>query len=747
MSDRLDRQSVTPENFGRIREVFESALERPPQERQAFVESACAGDTLLIVEVKRMLAAEDQTDRLLDAAEPVSSPLRRSECPSCKAQIAVSHRFCPACGTPAESVSRAEGRFRAGALFANRFRIVGLIGRGGMGEIYRAHDLELDQPVALKFLTAVRFDERARGRLRQEVRLARQVSHPNVCRVYDIGEAQGELYLSMEYVDGEDLAALLRRIGKLPVDKGVEIALKLCAGLAAAHAKGMLHRDLKPANIMIDGSGEVRIMDFGLAAISDELRATQVPEGTPFYMAPEQLAGQKVSAQSDIYALGLVFYEMLTGKPPFVGNTPAELRRLREESRITPPSMLVTDLEPRVERAILRCLDPDPKIRPASAHAVAALLPGGDPLAIALEAGETPSPEIVAAAGSTEPVRPAVAYLLLAGIAVGLVALFAIAPKTQLLSWLSLENPPEVLTAKARDIVRSLGYTERPTDEARGYRHEAGYFDYMQGKVIGEEQWRRALSMSPPPLSFWYRQSPAPLAPTGGVDWLGGNPVQRVLPDDSLTAGGTVSVSVDMEGRLLRFGAQYQPDHPPSTDDQQTRVPDWSPLFAAAHLDPIRFSPTAPQSVHPPATDSQVAWLGTYQDRPDISLRVEAASLRSRIVYFEVVPPWNGTGGQDISDRGSIIWNLVVLAILVSAALLAGLNWKAGRADVSGAWRVGLFVSATSLLFWASASHYASGTQAFVGLTQTALPFAILLGGFSSFCYLAIEPWGGASGP
>jgi len=335
-----------------------------------------------------------------------------------------------------------------------------------------------------------------------------------------------------------------------------------------------------------------------------------------------------------------------------------------------------------------------------------------------------------------------VAFLLLAGIAVGLVALFVIAPKVQLLNWLSLENPPEVLTAKARDIVRSLGYTERPADEARGYRHEAGYFDYMQGKVIGEEQWRKVLSMYPPPISFWYRQSPAPLAPTEGVDWLGGDPVQRVLPDDPLTAPGMVSLSADMEGRLLRFVAQYQPDHPPSTEEQQTRVPDWSPLFAAAHLDPMRFNPTTSQSVHPTATDSQVAWLGTYQDRPDIPLRVEAASLRGRIVYFEIVPPWNGTGGQDISDRGSIIWSLFVLAVLVCTALLARLNWKTGRADVSGAWRVGLFISATSLLFWASASDHATGTQAFVGLTQTAIPFAVLLGGFSSLCYLAIEPWG-----
>ena len=145
-------------------------------------------------------------------------------------------------------------------------------------------------------------------------------------------------------VDGEDLAALLKRIGRLPIDKGIEIARKLCAGLAAAHAKGVLHRDFKPANIMIDGHGEVRIMDFGLAAIADELDATDVRSGTPAYMAPEQLAGKEATRQSDLYALGLVLYELFTGKPPFAARDLDELQRLRAASPATTPSTLIPDI-------------------------------------------------------------------------------------------------------------------------------------------------------------------------------------------------------------------------------------------------------------------------------------------------------------------------------------------------------------------------------------------------------------------
>ena len=307
------------------------------------------------------------------------------------------------------------GRFEPGALFDDRYRIVGRLGKGGMGEVYRADDLKLGQQVALKFLPeSVDRDPARLTQLHTEVRMARQVSHPNVCRVYDAGEYEGHTFLSMEYVDGEDLASLVRRVGRFPQDRAVELARQICAGLAAAHDRGVVHRDLKPANIMLDGSGRIRITDFGLAGATGEvLRA-----GTPGYMAPEQLAGGEVTPRSDIYALGLVLYELFTGRRALDAATMAELIAKREQGDITPPTEIVRDLDHAIERVIMRCLEPDPAKRPGSALAVSAALPGGDPLAAALAAGETPSPDMVAAAGTSEALWPAIGVALVAVVVI-----------------------------------------------------------------------------------------------------------------------------------------------------------------------------------------------------------------------------------------------------------------------------------------------------------------------------------------
>ena len=176
-----------------------------------------------------------------------------------------------------------------------RYRIIGLIGKGGMGEVYKAEDLKLNQTVALKFLPEnLEKNEAALNRFIGEVRTARQVSHPNVCRVFDIGDINGKHFLSMEYVDGDDLSSLLRRIGRLPSDKAVEISRQICLGLHAIHDAGILHRDLKPANIIIDSKGKARITDFGIAGLEADISKEEIRVGTPAYMSPEQITGKKL---------------------------------------------------------------------------------------------------------------------------------------------------------------------------------------------------------------------------------------------------------------------------------------------------------------------------------------------------------------------------------------------------------------------------------------------------------------------
>src|SRR5580765_5435863 len=259
----------------------------------------------------------------------------------------------------ATSFRAGQSRFAPGAIVAGRYRLVALLGRGGMGDVYRADDLTLDQPVALKFLPeGVAATDTRVAQFHNELRVARQVSHKNVCRLYDLGEADGRRFLTMEYVDGEDLSSSLRRFGRMPPDKAVQIARQLCAGVAAAHEKDVIHRDLKPANVMLDGNGDVRITDFGIATAAADAGADIA--GTPQYMAPELLAGKPASVKSDLYALGLVLFEIFTGKRAYEASTIGELRQLHDTQTLTTPSAIVPDLDPVVERVILRCLEKDP---------------------------------------------------------------------------------------------------------------------------------------------------------------------------------------------------------------------------------------------------------------------------------------------------------------------------------------------------------------------------------------------------
>jgi serine/threonine-protein kinase len=228
-----------------------------------------------------------------------------------------------------EVSSSATDVFAAGEVFAGRYRMIAHLGQGGMGDVWSADDLVLGIPVALKLMRST--TPAGRALLLNEVRLARQITHPAVCRVFDIGEVDDQVFLSMELVQGEDLATFVHRVGRLPSEKVAEIGRQLCDALAAAHRQGILHRDLKPANVLIDETGSVRITDFGIAVTRGSGHNTGI--GTPGYMAPEQLlSGASVSERTDLYALGLVLYELLVGRRTFARRRRCIIWRRRRPS-------------------------------------------------------------------------------------------------------------------------------------------------------------------------------------------------------------------------------------------------------------------------------------------------------------------------------------------------------------------------------------------------------------------------------
>ena len=375
--------SVTPESCHRLERLLHQVLELPPTQRDVSLDPSRGDDPVFREEAESPIKADGRDGRL--KAQPLLAARSKPDARQCQGSLAelstakeplveMSDR---AGGTPPGRRSPSlygidDRRFCPGTIVANRYRIVTLRDRGGVGEIYLAEDLKLGLLVALKFLPqAMQRDEARLSRLLGEVKIARKISHPNVCRVYDIGEAQGYPFISMEYIDGENLASLRRRIGRLPKAKALEIGRQLCSGLSAAHEQGILHRDLKPANLMIDGHGRARITDFGMAVLAESLTGREARGGTPGYMAPEQLAGQEVSVRSDLYALGLVLYELFTGERVFQARSIAGLIDLQRQAAPIPPSNLVQGLDPEIEDMILRCLETDPRDRPASAEAVA----------------------------------------------------------------------------------------------------------------------------------------------------------------------------------------------------------------------------------------------------------------------------------------------------------------------------------------------------------------------------------------
>ena len=272
----------------------------------------------------------------------------------------------------------AVGGLEEGSTLAERYRIERKLGSGGMGAVYLAQDQKLSEPVALKVIAGIGLlDPAATERLRREASAARKISHSNVVRLHDLGESQGLLFLSMEYVNGQSVADLLSRHGTLSIAQVRDITAQMLDGLAAAHAAGVIHRDLKPANVLLDEHQRVKIIDFGLARLPhlEGMTTTGVIVGTPEYMAPEQIRGGGIDSRTDIYALGALLYHMLCGRPPFTGDNPIAVSLAHAQDPVPPPTTLRPELSPAWEGYLLKALAKDPGDRFSDAQTMRDALP------------------------------------------------------------------------------------------------------------------------------------------------------------------------------------------------------------------------------------------------------------------------------------------------------------------------------------------------------------------------------------
>jgi predicted Ser/Thr protein kinase len=334
-------------------------------------------------------------------------------CPSCQSENDADAGECGRCGATLGETAVTETTpiivsvdLRPGTVFHNRYEIVGPIGKGGMGMVYKARDKSLDEVVAIKVLRPdFAQDPKMADRFKSEIRLARRIRHRNVCGIHDYGEDKGLLYISMEYIEGVDLKHLIRKKGVFPPAEAFDMAIQVSEGLQAVHDAGIIHRDLKTPNIMRDAGGVARLMDFGIAKRKggETLTATGHIVGTPEYMSPEQAQGHKVDFRSDIYALGIVIYEIFTGRVPFRGETPIStiLKHINEPPPLDGPEAAA--LPPELRAVLRRCLAKEPDDRFSSANELAEALRN----ARSPSRRQVPMPTEVLRAPTT-PERPAV---------------------------------------------------------------------------------------------------------------------------------------------------------------------------------------------------------------------------------------------------------------------------------------------------------------------------------------------------
>lgn len=717
-----DTTKISPQeeidHWQRIKGIISAALELNGSDRDAFLSKACGSDS----------GMRDELDKLLDAYSGGDSFLEKppySDHPPASEHKTLSLGDRISKGTP--------GSLVAGTILGSRYRIIGLLGKGGMGEVYKAEDIRLSQLVALKFLPgSMENDKDALERFHQEVKVARQVSHPNVCRVFDIGEVDGRHFLSMEFIDGDDLSSLLRRIDRFSPERAIEISRQLCIGLAAIHNQGILHRDFKPANVIIDSQGRIRITDFGIASLVDEVNTDLARAGTPAYMSPEQIRGRGINVRSDIYSLGLVLYEIFTGKPTFRGDSLPELLRKQELESPTTPSVHVKGFDPLIEQIILQCLEKDPSDRPVSALHVAMALPGGNPLQVALEAGQTPSPEMVAAAPKKGAIRPAWALTgLVGGLAMLALCIFG-AMKISINNRVPFAKSGEVLSERISEITARLGYTDSVAEKRAGFFYDPSYLNSL-GVNPRPEDVERLGSGQPPLLKFREFRNPRyyEVLASDGTLW------EPPIPNGS----GQKAITVDSRGRLIEFAAA-----PPQTPSENKAAADFKVAFLLAGLDQAQFREVPPKWTPPVAFSEWRAWEGTVPDHKELALRVEAASFDGKIVFFKLLYPWTGLQANAEEQNtarhlaGLFMMIAVISAVTLAACFLAWRNIRSGSGDRRGAFKVACLVLVAVGIGRLLAMNHIPSITAELARFSLALKSALFYAFFTWVLYLALEP-------
>lgn len=728
---------MTPERWNKIKKIFEAAQEIPSGEREEFLQSACGGDAELKAEIEKLFDSLENAESFLE--KPVA------------AEVPTFFEKDNDLFSDQKNAEINAENFIAGTILENRYRIVGLLGRGGMGKVFRAEDLKLKQEVALKFLPEnLEKNESALQRFISEVRTARQVSHHNVCKVFDIGESGGKHFLSMEFIDGDDLSSLLRRIGRLPSDKAAEISRQICFGLHAIHDAGVLHRDLKPANIIIDSKGKAFITDFGIAGLDGEISFEEIRAGTPAYMSPEQITGKEVTAKSDIYSLGLLLYEIYTGRQAFKAASLDELIKKHQTTAPTNPSEFVENIDPLVEKTINRCLEKNPSHRPKSALQIALALPGGNPLEAAIAAGETPSPEMVAAAPKKGALDPKIALGLLFAFSVVFIFLSIAQQKSKIFNFAQPEKPKEVLAEKSREILKKIGYADPKAHSVYGFQKNEDYIDFAYPKLMDRElkvvEVKNFLASGRAPIAnFLYRQSPEYLEP---------NRTEKVTASDPpFDVPNMVSVRLDVHGRLIELIA-VPPKILVKDEKQET---DWSKIFTEAGLEISKFKQIETNRTPPVFADKIIAWQGNWDELPEVPVRIEAASLNGKPVFFQAVAPWNEKAIEILQSENTsyesslsenISYKLGVLTlisihflVLIGSIFLVRHNLKAGRGDLRGALKLTLFIF---LLIFARSFIYADHVPTVWGeltVFYTTLAYSLVVSLFTGLIYIALEPF------